>query len=118
VSKSIVGQGMASGDMVAFVTCGSHDEARAIAEKLISERLAACVNVLAGVESCYRWQGEVNWDSEFLLMIKTTADYLAEVQKTVMTLHSYELPEFIAVGIDAGSPDYLEWIRDAVGKAN
>jgi periplasmic divalent cation tolerance protein len=104
--------------MIAFVTCGSRDEARAIAENLISERLAACVNVVPGIESCYRWEGEVAWDTEFLLMIKTTGDYLGEVRETVMKVHSYELPEFIAVGIDAGAEEYLQWIRDAVGKAN
>lgn len=105
-------------DMVAFVTCGSREEARSIAETLIVERLAACVNVIPGIESCYRWEGEVNWDTEFLLMIKTTAEYLGEVQKKVLTVHSYDLPEFIAVKIDDGAADYLQWIRDAVGKAN
>jgi periplasmic divalent cation tolerance protein len=105
-------------DMVAFVTCGSREEARSIAETLIAGRLAACVNVIPEIQSCYRWEGEINWDTEFLLMIKTTSEYLAEVQKKVMALHSYDLPEFIAVKIDDGAADYLQWIRDAVGKAN
>ena len=70
-------------NMVALVTCGSRDEARKIAEALVVNRLAACVNLLPKVESCYRWKGEVHWDPEFLLIIKTTAKSLDKVRDTV-----------------------------------
>jgi len=105
-------------NMVAFVTCGSRDEAKKIAEALIVNRLAACVNVLPKMESCYRWEGEVHWDPEFLLIIKTTAASLDKVRDTVLEKHSYDLPEFIAFQIDDGSAVYLEWIRDSIGPLN
>jgi periplasmic divalent cation tolerance protein len=104
--------------MVAFVTCGSKDEARRIAEALILARLAACVNVLAPVDSCFRWDGRVNWQSEHLLIIKTTTDRIGEVRDRVLAQHSYDVPEFIAFRIDDGSPAYLEWIRDSIGPLN
>lgn len=104
--------------MVALVTCGSKEEARKIAEALVSERLAACVNVVTGVESCYRWEGAVNWDPEILLVIKTTAENIGKVRDRVLAEHSYDLPEFIAFQIDDGSPEYLEWIRDSIGPLN
>lgn len=104
--------------MVAFVTCGSRDEAKKIAETLIVNRLAACVNVLPKMESCYRWQGEVHWEAEFLLIIKTTVESLDKVRDTVLEKHSYDLPEFIAFQIDDGSATYLEWIRDSIGPLN
>lgn len=105
-------------NMVAFVTCGSHDEAKKIAEALVVNRLAACVNVLPKMESCYRWEGAVRWDQEFLLIIKTTAKSLEKVRDKVLEKHSYDLPEFIAFQIDSGSATYLEWIKDSVGPLN
>ena len=100
--------------MIAFTTCPSGGEARRIAEILIQERLAACVNVVSSVESCYQWEGKVNWDSEYLLVIKTTAGTLDRVRQRVVQVHSYELPEFIAFNIDRGSEPYLGWIADSV----
>lgn len=105
-------------NMVAFVTCGSRDEAHKIAEALIGERLAACVNVLPQVESCYRWKGKVHWDPECLLMIKTTAERVDKVRERVIAEHSYDLPEFIAFRIDDGSFPYLQWIQDSIGPLN
>ena len=101
--------------MVAFVSCASREEAGEIAEVLVQERLAACVNVVAGVESCYRWDGKVNWDSEYLLVIKTTVGALDRTRQRVLEVHSYDLPEFVAFKIDAGSEPYLQWIDDSVG---
>ncbi len=100
--------------MIAMVTCGSRDEAGAIAEALVSEKLAACVNVVSSVESCYRWEGRLNWDAECLLVIKTTAGGVDRVRQRVLELHSYDLPEFVAFKIDNGSESYLKWIEDSV----
>jgi periplasmic divalent cation tolerance protein len=104
--------------MVAFVTCGSPEEAKKIAAALVGDRLAACVNVLSNMESCYRWEGEVKFDSECLLIIKTTTERIDKVRERVLAEHSYDLPEFIAFQIDGGSPEYLEWIRDSIGPIN
>lgn len=101
--------------IVAFVTAGSKDEAEKIARALVEERLAACVNVIAGVHSFYRWQGEVCADPEFLLLIKTTRESLMALSDRVRQLHSYDLPETIAVKIDDGSRPYLAWIEENVG---
>ena len=105
-------------NMVVLVTCGSRAEAKKIAEALVGNRLAACVNVLPKMESCYRWEGKVNWDSEFLLIVKTTSVSLEKVRDYVLKAHSYDLPELIAFQIDDGSPAYMEWIRDSIGPLN
>lgn len=100
--------------MVALVTCGSEDEARKISQALVADRLAACVNVIPGIQSCFRWEGEVKWDSEFLLIIKTTAAAVDRVRWRVVKEHSYDVPEFIAFKIEDGSRPYLEWITKSV----
>ena len=100
--------------IVAIVTCHSREEANRIAEVLVSNELAACVNIIADVESCYRWEGEINWDSEVLLIIKTTADVVDRVRWCVTKEHSYQLPEFITFKIRDGSLPYLQWIVDSV----
>ena len=91
-----------------LVTCGSVVEARRIARAIVEERLAACVNILPGaVASVYRWKGKVESARERLLLIKTSRKRLAKLQLAVTRLHSYEVPEFIAVPIVAGSRAYL-----------
>ena len=100
--------------MVAVSTCSSREEARKIATALVGDRLAACVNVIPGIESCYRWEGKVNWDTEFLLVIKTTAAAVDQVRWRLIKEHSYDTPEFIAFKIEHGSHPYLEWIADSV----
>jgi len=100
--------------MIAFVTCGSAEEARRIATALVEKNLAACVNIVPGVESCYRWKGEVEWSQESLLVIKTTGDAIAPAHEAVMEGHSYENPEFVAFTIDEGSASYLRWIQESV----
>jgi len=100
--------------MIAFVTCGSREEATRIAEALVRDHLVACVNVIPGVESCYRWEGEVKWSSEFLLVLKTTGDAIGRAHEKVVEEHSYELPEFVAFTIDEGSAPYLAWIETSV----
>ncbi len=90
-------------------------EAKTIAKKVVEERLAACVNVVPKVESYYIWEGELQEDSEALLIIKTVGHNLDALEKRVKELHSYEVPEFIAIQVQEGSEDYLSWI-DAVVK--
>ena len=101
--------------LVVLVTCGSRREAQRIAREIVTRRLAACVNLLEmPVESVYRWKGKVEKAREFLLLIKTSARRLVELEATVKRLHSYEVPEFIALPIVAGSPAYLRWLADGV----
>ncbi len=96
--------------VIVYTTCGNITEAEAIARSLIDSRWAACVNVVPGLLSYYRWQGKVENDTELLLMIKTERGLVDEVRHTLETLHSYDLPEMIVVPIIDGSPNYLEWM--------
>jgi periplasmic divalent cation tolerance protein len=98
--------------IVIYVTVGAAEEAGRIARALVEDRLAACVNQLPSVRSTYRWQGEVEQSNEELLIIKTRRDLLASVHKRVRELHSYELPELIALPVVDGSVEYLQWLDD------
>ena len=100
---------------VVLVTCGSLAEGRRIAQGVVGARLAACVNIgSAPVESVYRWKGKVERAREFLLVMKTTAKRLRELEREVKRLHSYDVPEFIALPIAAGSREYLVWLGGSV----
>lgn len=99
---------------IVLSTAGSEDEARKIARHLIEHQLAACVNIVPHVESIYRWQGKVESSREWLLLIKTTAARFPEVRDAIRELHSYELPECIAVSVEDGSSEYLQWIEHSV----
>jgi periplasmic divalent cation tolerance protein len=100
---------------VVLVTCGSLAEGRKIARSIVTKHLAACVNLVsAPVESIYRWKGKIESAKEFLLVIKTTARRLKELEKEIVRLHSYEVPEFLAVRVDTGSRKYLQWVRQNV----
>ncbi len=96
--------------IVVLCTCKDQDEARRIAEALVESRLAACVNLLSGIQSIYRWQGKVETAHEVLLLIKSTAERFDELRARITELHSYETPEIIALPITAGSESYLRWI--------
>jgi len=96
-----------------MVTAGSEDQATSIAQALVGERLAACVNIVGPIRSIYRWQGEVHDDSEHLMLIKTRASLVSKVERRVRKLHSYEVPEVIALSIVGGSKPYLEWLLDS-----
>jgi periplasmic divalent cation tolerance protein len=101
--------------IVVLVTCGSAKEARKIARALVERRLAACVNVLqTPVQSVYRWKGKVESTREVLLAIKTTRKRFAALQRAVRALHSYDVPEIIALPIAAGEHNYLAWLSDSV----
>ena len=103
--------------VVVYTTCGNITEAESIARNLIDNRLAACVNVVPGLLSYYRWQGKVENDTELLLMIKTAGSLVDEVRNALETLHSYDLPEMIVLPIIGGSPNYLEWLEQEVQPA-
>ena len=100
--------------VIVYTTCGNITEAESIARNLIDNRLAACVNVVPGLLSYYRWQGKVENDTELLLMIKTAGNLIDEVRNALETLHSYDLPEMIVLPIIGGSPNYLEWLEQEV----
>ena|SRR5579864_5204293 len=99
---------------IVLSTAGSEDEARKIALHLVEQHLAACVNVVPRIESIYRWQGKMESSREWLLLIKTTAEKFPGVRDAIRELHSYELPECIAISIEEGSAAYLEWIDESL----
>ncbi|WP_114239713.1 divalent-cation tolerance protein CutA [Dyella sp. C9] len=98
--------------LICYCTCPDAGSARTLAEALVGEGLAACVNRLPGVQSTYRWKGEVVTDSEELLMIKTTTARFPALKERLLALHPYELPELIAVPVAQGHEAYLDWVRD------
>ncbi|KPK59948.1 MAG: hypothetical protein AMJ59_08770 [Gammaproteobacteria bacterium SG8_31] len=100
--------------IVAFSTCRDPAQGRALADQLVSSGLAACVNLVPGIVSVYRWQGEVQSDNECLMIIKTTAESTPALQDWILKQHPYELPEFVAVPVCDGLPDYLQWVADQV----
>jgi periplasmic divalent cation tolerance protein len=96
--------------LVCFCTCPDPDSAERIANTLVARRLAACVNVLPGLRSVYRWQGAIQRDDETLLLIKTTRAQLEPLTALIASLHPSELPEVIAVEVAGGLQAYLDWI--------
>lgn len=96
--------------LVVLVTASSADEAARLAHALVDEKLAACVNVIEGLRSIYRWQGQVEDAAEVLLVIKTGRHLLNALVERVRALHSYTMPEVIALPITGGSGPYLEWL--------
>ncbi len=99
-------------ERVVLTTCGSKDEAGRIAHALVDRHLAACVNISSPIESVYRWQGRVETATEYLLLIKTTAERFPAVRDAIRELHSYDLPECIMLPIEDGSAEYLKWIAE------
>ncbi len=100
--------------LIVFCSCASQEEASRIAYTLVERRLAACVNILPAMQSVFRWEGKVQTASEHLLLIKTIEDRFAALSDALGKLHSYDLPEIIAVPITTGSEDFLAWIRESV----
>jgi periplasmic divalent cation tolerance protein len=100
---------------VIFVAAGSEEQAVSIARALVSERLAACVNIVEPVRSIYRWRDDVKDDREYLLIIKTRATLYIKVETRVREMHTYEMPEVLAVTADRGSPPYIQWLLDSTG---
>jgi periplasmic divalent cation tolerance protein len=96
--------------IVVFSTCGSAEEARSIGRALVEAHLAACVNIIAPVLSIYRWQGAVEEAAEWLLVIKTRRELTGKVEEELRRVHSYQVPEILAVQVVDGLRAYLEWI--------
>lgn len=96
--------------LVVLITAGSQEEADLVAQALVAEMLAACVNVIPGVTSIYRWEGKLQRDQEWLLVAKSRRDVLDALVRRVQALHSYDVPEIIALPLAGGSEAYLRWI--------
>ena len=106
---------MSTDALVVLVTVPNAETAERLAEALVGERLAACVNVLGGVRSTYRWKGAVERDDELLCLCKTTRAGFERLRARVVELHPYELPEVVALPIAGGHAPYLDWITASVG---
>lgn len=101
--------------IVVFMTAPNADEARRIAQALVERQLAACVQILPEIESVYRWNGEVQRDTEILILAKTTAPQFDDLERAVREIHSYETPEIVAVPLAHVSEPYRAWLADNVG---
>jgi periplasmic divalent cation tolerance protein len=103
-----------SDKMIVLSTAGAADEAKRIADALVERKQAACVNIVPGVESIFSWEGKVEHAQEWLLVIKTSATAFNRVEATIKELHSYSVPECVAIEIKHGSKNYLNWIAESV----
>jgi periplasmic divalent cation tolerance protein len=103
---------MPSETLVVLCTLPEQEVAARIAGILVQEQLAACVNIIPGLTSVYRWKGAMQQDNEVLLLIKSTAAVYPQLEQRIQALHPYELPEIIAVPIQTGQADYIKWIND------
>jgi periplasmic divalent cation tolerance protein len=99
-----------------LVTTSGDEQARSIARILVGERLAACVNIIGPIRSVYRWREAVEDEPEYLLLIKTRATLYNKVERRVLELHTYEVPEVLALKIDRGSPTYVKWLLESTGQ--
>lgn len=102
---------------LALSTAGTREEAERMGRALVDERLAACVNLIPGLTSIYRWQGDVESAEETLLLIKTTVGNVDRVEALLRTLHSYDVPEFVVLGPESASKPYLEWLLEATRRS-
>lgn len=105
------------GAIVVVTTVGDEQEALTIGREMVARRHAACVNVMPGVRSVYRWKGKICRDGEFMLLIKTLADEYDAVAGVIRELHSYELPEILSFPIAQGDERFLAWIRESLDKS-
>lgn len=100
--------------LVCFCTCPDRPVAERLAEALVADGLAACVNIVPGLRSVYRWQGAIERSDETLLLIKTTQEGLPALSARIVELHPYELPEIVAVEVAGGLSAYLDWVAEQV----
>ena len=100
--------------VVIYITTGTDEEAQKVAEELLKQRKAACVSILPGVNSIFWWQDKLDSAQEILLIVKTKASLVDEIVRLVTEIHSYDVPEIIALPIMGGNLDYLEWIGKEV----
>jgi periplasmic divalent cation tolerance protein len=99
---------------IVLTTAASPEEADRLARTLVEEHLAACATVIPGVESIYRWKGQVESSAETMLLIKTGPDQLAALEARLHELHSYETPEFLVLRVESGSRGYLDWLKGSL----
>ena len=102
--------------IIVFVNCSSSDEAENIGKYLVEKRLAACVNIIPRMQSWYWWKGKVTQDNEVLIIIKTSRQNFSKLEKEVVRLHSYAVPEVVALQIVEGSDNYINWIDNSLKK--
>jgi periplasmic divalent cation tolerance protein len=102
-------------EIVVFITASTEEEAAGIAHALVQARLAACVNIVKGIRSVYRWEGKVEDDSEVLMIVKTQRALFDQLQSKVVEHHSYSVPEIIALPIVEGQENYMKWLREETG---
>ena len=100
---------------IVLTTSGNAADAERIARELLDRRLAACVNIVPGVRSLYRWQGSIHDDGEWLLIIKTTQGAVSAIEAAFGEIHPYDVPELVVLAIEDGSAAYLAWIAEHVG---
>ncbi|MBI4561952.1 MAG: divalent-cation tolerance protein CutA [Candidatus Rokubacteria bacterium] len=105
----------AADTLVVLVTTPSVEEGQTIARSLVAERLAACVNVVPGVRSVFFWEGQLQEEAEALLVIKTRRERYEALQRRILELHAYSVPEVLALPVEAGAPAYLAWLGETVG---
>lgn len=99
---------------ICYVTTPNEESAKKIAHNLVSNKLAACVNIIPGIQSIYEWEGRINEDTEHLLMIKTTTENVDDLSTFVRENHPYSVAEVISVKIENGNPPYLDWLQKSV----
>lgn len=104
---------MQTGFIVVFITAPSYKEAKRIADAIVSGRLAACANIIRGVKSIFKWQGKTETANEALLIVKTKKSKFDKLKRQVKKLHSYKVPEIIALPIISGNAEYLSWIDES-----
>lgn len=103
-------------EIVVLVTTATEDEAVRIGRSLVESRLAACANVIPRIRSIYRWEGKIADEQESLIVLKSRAELFSDLEQEVKRLHSYSVPEVIAIPISAGSSQYINWIHAETGK--
>jgi len=99
-----------------ITTCPNSESANQLARALVEKHLVACVNIVPNIQSVYEWQGKIAEDSEILLLIKTDSKHYTAIEKTLSELHSYDVPELIALPIEQGFPPYLAWMDEVLSK--
>lgn len=103
-------------EIVVFITASKEEEAAAIARELVERKLAGCVNILPNIRSIYRWEGAIEDEGEVLMIIKTQRGLFEQLRTKVKEMHSYSVPEIIALPIVEGSPEYLAWLKEATAR--
>jgi periplasmic divalent cation tolerance protein len=101
--------------LIVFITAPKEEEAAGIARELVGSRLAACVNIVKDIRSIYRWQGKMEDEAEVLMIVKTRRELFEALMKRVKELHSYTVPEILALPVIAGAEDYLKWLHEETG---